>query len=132
MKSVDDATYRKYFSPRRDTAKWSDKNKALYADLAKRGLMTDSGVAVYKPAPSAPVTSADSGAKADAMDEKILTLKAALARDAEALRLFDSKPPSRQKQFAGFFCDAKTDATRAKRIATIAEALRDGFTGMLK
>jgi uncharacterized protein YdeI (YjbR/CyaY-like superfamily) len=129
MKSVDDKTYRKYFSPRRDTAKWSDKNMALYADLAKRGLMTDAGVAVYKPSSSA---TADSGAKADAMAEKILTLKAALSRDAEALRLFQSKPPSRQKQFAGFYGDAKTDATRAKRIATIAQALREGFTGMLK
>lgn len=135
MKSVDGTTYRKYFSPRKDHAKWSDKNNALFADLAKRGLMTDAGLAVHKPVRPVPAESAESAvnaaAKADAMAEKILTLKAALADDAETLRLFESKPPSRQRQFAGFYCDAKTDETRAKRTAKIAKALHEGFVGML-
>jgi uncharacterized protein YdeI (YjbR/CyaY-like superfamily) len=84
MKSIDEKTYRKYFSPRKDRSKWSDKNKALYADLARRGLMTDSGIVVYKPAPASPV---DPVGKADAMAEKIQELKASLADDAEALRV---------------------------------------------
>lgn len=137
MKSMDEKAYRKYFSRRKDTAKWSDKNKAIYADLVKRGRMTDSGMEVYKPV-DGPVSGAttDSAVKpavktvAD-MSEKILTLKEALHDDKDALRLFDAKPPSKQKQFAGFYCDAKTDVTRAKRKDKIVGALRDNYGGML-
>lgn len=128
MKSVDATTYRKYFAPRKDEEKWSDKNNALFNDLVKRGCMTDAGIAVHKPTPSARI---DSAAKADVMAEKILTLKAAFADDAEILRLFESKSPSRQKQLAGFYGEAKTDETRAKRKDKIAKALREGFAGML-
>jgi len=72
---------------------------------------------------------------ADSRDHKnsvnIETLKAALANDAEIFRLFEEKPPSRQKQLAGFYCDAKTEKTRKKRQAKIVEALRSGYKGML-
>jgi uncharacterized protein YdeI (YjbR/CyaY-like superfamily) len=149
MKSMDEKTYRKYFSRRKNTAKWSDKNKAIYADLTKRGLMTDSGMEVYKPvdgpafgSTAGSVTGATTGATTDSavkpavktvadMSEKILTLKEALHDDKDALRLFDAKPPSKQKQFAGFYCDAKTDVTRAKRKDKIVGALRDNYGGML-
>lgn len=43
MKSIDDKTYKKYFSMRRDKSKWSEKNKALVKTLEERGLMTDFG-----------------------------------------------------------------------------------------
>ena len=43
MKSIDDKTYKKYFSPRRAKSKWSDKNKTIVRDLEKRGLMTEFG-----------------------------------------------------------------------------------------
>ncbi len=42
MQSIDDQTYKKYFSMRRDKSKWSEKNKALAISLEKQGLMTDS------------------------------------------------------------------------------------------
>ena len=43
MQSIDDKTYKKYFSMRRDKSKWSEKNKALVKSLEERGLMTDFG-----------------------------------------------------------------------------------------
>ena len=43
MKSIDDKTYKKYFSMRREKSKWSQKNKTLAKSLEKRGLMTDFG-----------------------------------------------------------------------------------------
>lgn len=39
MQSIDDKTYKKYFSMRRDKSKWSKKNKALTKSLEERGLM---------------------------------------------------------------------------------------------
>ncbi len=43
MQRMDDKTYKKYFSMRREKSKWSEKNKALAESLEKRGLMTDFG-----------------------------------------------------------------------------------------
>ncbi len=43
MKSIDDKTYKKYFSMRREKSKWSEKNKALTVSLEEHGLMTDFG-----------------------------------------------------------------------------------------
>ncbi|MDE7288475.1 MAG: hypothetical protein K2N71_03085, partial [Oscillospiraceae bacterium] len=43
MQSLDDKTYKKYFSARREKSKWSDKNKKLVQSLEERGLMTDHG-----------------------------------------------------------------------------------------
>ena len=37
MKSIDDKTYKKYFSMRRDKSKWSEKNKALTENSKNRG-----------------------------------------------------------------------------------------------
>ena len=43
MKSIDDKTYKKYFSLRRENSKWSEKNKALAKNLENQGKMTDYG-----------------------------------------------------------------------------------------
>ena len=43
MQSIDDKTYKKYFSMRRDKSKWSEKNKALTKTLEEQGLMTEYG-----------------------------------------------------------------------------------------
>ena len=43
MQSLDDKTYRKYFSQRRGKSKWLEKNKQLVQMLEEQGRMTDSG-----------------------------------------------------------------------------------------
>ena len=43
MQRIDEKSYRKYFSQRRDRSKWSEKNKALVQVLEEQGLMTDLG-----------------------------------------------------------------------------------------
>ena len=58
-------------------------------------------------------------------------LKNVLENDEEVLELFTHTAPSRQKQLAGFYCDAKTEETRKKRELKIIEALRSGNKGML-
>ena len=37
MQSIDDQTYKKYFSMRREKSKWSEKNKKLVEKLEKQG-----------------------------------------------------------------------------------------------
>lgn len=127
MKSIDDRTYKKYFSKRRDKKKWSEKNKKIFKELQDRGLMTQAGVEAYQPQEE--TDTANSRDHRNSVN--IETLRAVLADDAEMLKLFEEKPPSRQKQLAGFYCDAKTEETRRKRLIKIADALRRGYKGML-
>ena len=123
MKSVDDKTYKKYFSRRKDVKNWSNKNIAIYEKLIEKKLMTDSGIEVYQ---------TDENAKpAITMDERIQNLKAVLSDDQEVLALYNAKPLSNQKQFAGFYSDAKTEETKIKRKNKIIEALKTNYSGML-
>jgi len=124
MKSIDGKTYKKYFSKRKDTKKWSAKNIAIYEKLLKSGLMTNDGVGVFK---------AEKDEKKVVVDinEKIELLKKELEPHKNILSLFESKSPSKQKQFAGFYCEAKTEETRKKRIVKIIEALSNNYNGML-
>jgi Bacteriocin-protection, YdeI or OmpD-Associated/Domain of unknown function (DUF1905) len=55
-------------------------------------------------------------------------LAAALKRDAEAKRVFESLSYSKKQRFVLPIEDAKTDETRARRIAKTVEALRAGRT----
>ena len=43
MKKIDEKTYKKYFSMRREKSNWSDKNKKLAQKLEEQGRMTDFG-----------------------------------------------------------------------------------------
>jgi len=124
MKSIDEKTYKKYFSKRKDTKKWSEKNIAIYEKLLKSGLMTNAGIDVYKVENNKEKIVID-------INEKIQILKNSLEGNKEILNLFENKSPSRQKQFAGFYCDAKTDETRNKRKDKIIEALISNYNGML-
>ena len=124
MKSIDEKTYKKYFSKRKDRKKWSEKNMAIYEKLLKNGLMTNAGIDVFKAEKN------DKNILID-MNVKIEILKKELKQHKDILSLFESKAPSRQKQFAGFYCDAKTDETRKKRIDKIIEALVNNYNGML-
>ncbi len=53
-------------------------------------------------------------------------LKAALVRDKKARAAFDAFPPSHRREYADWVADAKTEATRDKRIQTTLSWLREG------
>jgi uncharacterized protein YdeI (YjbR/CyaY-like superfamily) len=124
MKSIDEKTYKKYFSKRKDMKNWSKKNITIYKKLVNIGLMTKAGIEVYKAEKKVDKNVID-------MSEKIKILRDELKDNKEIVILFDNKAPSRQKQFAGFYCEAKTAETRIKRKNKIIEALENNYTGML-
>jgi len=126
MKSIDEIKYRKYFSRRKNKENWSEKNKLIYKKLKEKDLITDSGIEAYQVTDKEP----------DTIDKNInfiniSRLKDALRTENGVLELFDNTLPSRKKQLAGFYCDAKTDETREKRRMKIVEALRNNYKGML-
>lgn len=128
MQSLDSKTYQKYFSPRREKSKWSEKNKALAEDLEKRGLMTDLGRKKveeakrngqwYAPNPMA-VT-----------EEQIAQLSELLREYEPAFTNFQAMPPSVKKTYTRAYLDAKTGAGRERRIAWIVDRLNKNLKPM--
>lgn len=128
MQKIDDKTYKKYFSMRREKSKWSEKNKALAGSLEERGLMTEFGREKieeakkngqwYAPKPAA-VT-----------EEHIAQLFALLEGHEPAYTNFSAMSLSVKKTYAKAYFDAKTDAGREKRIAWMIDRLNKNLKPM--
>lgn len=128
MQSIDDKTYKKYFSMRRANSKWSEKNKSLVKSLEERGRMTDFGRAKIdeakrngqwdKPKPAA-VT-----------DEQIEGLAEVLKEYEPAYTNFMAMSLSVKKTYVKAYLDAKTDAGREKRIAWMVDRLNRNLKPM--
>ena len=128
MQSIDDKTYKKYFSMRREKSKWSEKNKTLVQSLEERGVMTDFGRKKveearqngqwYAPNPMA-VT-----------EEQIAMLSELLKEYEPAFTNFPAMSLSVRKTYTRAYLDAKTDAGREKRIAWMVDRLNKNLKPM--
>ncbi|MDE6384518.1 MAG: YdeI/OmpD-associated family protein [Eubacterium sp.] len=119
MQSLDDKTYKKYFSLRRKNSKWSEKNKALVKSLEERGLMTDFGRMKIEEAKKNGQWNAPKPMEVTA--EQIACLSSILEEYEPAFTNFQSMALSVRKTYTRAYFDAKTDAGRQKRIAWIAD-----------
>ncbi len=129
MEKIDDKTYKKYFSLRRENSKWSEKNKALAKSLEERGLMTDFGRKKIDeakrngqwdaPNPLAIIT-----------EEQIASVSALLEGCEPAYTNFQAMSPSVKKTYTRAYLDAKTDAGRQKRIAWMVDRLNKNLKPM--
>lgn len=129
MEKIDDKTYKKYFSLRRENSKWSEKNKALVKRLDEQGLMTDFG--------RKKIDEAKKNGQWDAQnplaiitEEQIACLSALLEGYEPAYTNFQAMPPSVKKTYTRAYLDAKTDAGREKRIAWMVDRLNRNLKPM--
>lgn len=128
MQSIDDKTYKKYFSQRREKSKWSEKNKELAQSLEERGLMTDFGRKKIEEAkqngqwdaPKAPTVT----------EEQIRLLSEILEKYEPAFTNFKAMSLSVKKTYTRAYFDAKTDAGREKRIAWMVDRLNKNLKPM--
>jgi uncharacterized protein YdeI (YjbR/CyaY-like superfamily) len=128
MQSIDEKSYKKYFSPRRANSKWSEKNKSLVGELEIRGIMTDFGKAKIEEAkkngqwdkPKAPPES----------DEQITALSDLLKAYEPAFTNFSAMSPSVKKTYTRAYYDAKTDAGRVSRLTWIVDRLNKNLKPM--
>lgn len=128
MQSLEDKTYKKYFSQRRENSKWSERNKALTEKLEQQGIMTDHGREKIAEAKqngqwNAIKTPAVTGEQIDAV--------AGLLRTHEpAYTNFQAMPPSVKKTYARAYLDAKTETGREKRLAWMVDRLNQNLKPM--
>lgn len=128
MQSIDDQTYRKYFSMRRDKSKWSEKNKKLVKKLEEQGIMTDFGRKKIEEAKSNGQWDAP---KPAAVTEEQIACVCALLEGYEPARTnFQAMSLSVKKTYTRAYFDAKTDAGREKRIAWMVDRLNKNLKPM--
>ena len=128
MERIDDKTYKKYFSLRRENSKWSEKNKALAQSLEERGLMTDFGR--KKIAEARENGQWDAPKPAAVTEEQIACLSALLEGYEPAHTNFQAMSLSVRKTYTRAYFDAKTDAGREKRIAWMVDRLNKNLKPM--
>lgn len=128
MQRIDDKTYKKYFSMRRDKSKWSEKNKALAESLEERGLMTDFGRKKIEEAKKNGQWYAPKSM--EITEEQIACLSALLEGCEPARSNFENMSLSVKKTYTRAYFDAKTDAGRKKRIAWITDRLNKNLKPM--
>lgn len=121
MQRIDDKSYKKYFSMRRENSKWSEKNKALVKTLEERGVMTDFGRKKIEEAKENGQWNAPKSASVT--EEQIIQLSALLERYEPAFTNFQAMSLSVKKTYTRAYLDAKTDAGREKRIAWMVDRL---------
>lgn len=128
MQSIDDKTYKKYFSMRRKNSKWSEKNKALVKSLEERGLMTDAG---RKKIEEARENGQWDAKKPGAVTEEQIGLLSAILEEYEPAHTnFREMSLSVKKTYTRAYFDAKTEAGRKSRIAWMVERLNQNLKPM--
>ena len=128
MQSIDEKTYMKYFSMRREKSKWSEKNKTLAESLEKQGLMTDFG---RKKIEEAKKNGQWYAPKPEAVtEEQIQQLSTRLEEYEPAYTNWMAMSLSVKKTYTRAYFDAKTDAGREKRIAWMVDRLNKNLKPM--
>ncbi len=128
MQRIDDKTYKKYFSMRREKSKWSEKNKALAKSLEERGLMTDFGRKKIEEAQKNGQWHVPNSMAVT--EEQIACLSTLLEGYEPACTNFGAMSLSVKKTYTRAYFDAKTDAGREKRIAWIVDRLNKNLKPM--
>ena len=128
MEKLDDKTYKKYFSIRREKSKWSEKNKQLAERFEKQGLMTDYGRKKIEEAQKNGQWHAP--APAAVTEEQIARLTTLLEEYEPAFTNFQAMSLSVRKTYTRAYFDAKTDAGRERRIAWMVNRLNRNLMPM--
>jgi uncharacterized protein YdeI (YjbR/CyaY-like superfamily) len=115
----DDERGKLYFAPRRPRSVWAASNKARVERLVRDGRMLPAGTAA--------IERAKANGSWDLLDsverlEVPEDLAVALAAAGGAAANFDAFPPSARRMLLGWIATARRPATRAARVARVADA----------
>lgn len=128
MQSIDDKTYKKYFSIRRANSKWSEKNKELVKQLEQQGRMTAYGMRKIEEAKKNGQWDAQ---KSPAITEEQIAFLSTLLKGHEpAYTNFEVMSLSVKKTYTRAYLDAKTDVGREKRLTWMIERLNKNLKPM--
>jgi uncharacterized protein YdeI (YjbR/CyaY-like superfamily) len=128
IKSIDDSTYMKRFTPRRKGSKWSERNRKIAAGLIEQGLMTEHGVAAIERAKSEGTW--DTPGREPITEEQVSVLEEAIRGIEPASSNYSRMSPSVRRTYAAFYLDAKSAEARARRLERIVDRLNRNLKPM--
>ncbi len=114
IRRIDNNTYCRKFTPRKDNSVWSNANKRRVERITREGGITEFGQAKVEAAKRSGHWAVD--------PRPVINLEVppefseTLERNREARDFFEQLAPSCRKQFIGWILTAKRPETRAKRI----------------
>lgn len=123
IRSIDESTYMKRFTPRRKGSNWSERNRKIAARLIEQGLMTQHGLAAIERAKKDGTW--DAPKRQPVGDEQIALLLKALEGREPALSNFRKMSPSVQRTYTAHYLDAKSEETRKRRLESIVARLNE-------
>jgi uncharacterized protein YdeI (YjbR/CyaY-like superfamily) len=131
IKRIDDRIYLRKFSPRLEKSRWSKVNRELAERLIAEGRMTGHGMEKID---AAKKSGRWDGAAAALSPRELAQMarrfRAVIADCDGMIALFDKKGEKTKQLLARYYFDARTDATRARRVLRIRDFL-EGKISML-
>ena len=122
IKRLNEDQYARFFVRRNANSQWSENTLRYARQLVAEGKMTPVGLEFYQEGLKKPTH--DHGIpKNPTMPQE---LEQALAKDKPAKVAFDKFPPSKKKMLYRWVLSGKRPETRAKRVAKICTAVREG------
>lgn len=122
-KSIDDASYKIRFTPRKPDSHWSDVNIKLVKKLKKEGLMQPAGLKAFEARTEKKSRRASyEQARVNFNTEYEKKLKL----NKKAWKYFSSQAPSYQKQTMWWIMSAKREDTRLKRLEILIQSSEEG------
>ncbi|MGI6665950.1 MAG: YdeI/OmpD-associated family protein [Bacillota bacterium] len=128
INSIDETKYMKKFTPRRKGSKWSERNRTIAEGLIKEGKMAEPGLLAIERAKKDGTW--DVPKPAPITDEQVAVLVEALSGREPALSNFQRMSPSVRRTYTAFYLDAKSEATRARRLERIVDRLNQNLKPM--
>jgi uncharacterized protein YdeI (YjbR/CyaY-like superfamily) len=122
IKNLDETKYMKWFAARKKDSKWSEKNRKTALELVKSGLMTEAGSAAIEQAKK--INHWDVP-KQEFTEEQIMILEDALVGYEPAYSNFMKMSFSVRRTYTLHYLDAKSEATKKKRLEQIIGRLNE-------
>ncbi len=120
IQRIDDQTYARKFTPRTNTARWSESNKKRVAALIRAGRMTPAGMAVLG---DLPADGAEPPVKKREPFAVPPEIEARIRANPAAWEYFSKLPPSHKRQYIGWATSAKRPETVERRLKEVIEDL---------
>ena len=122
--ALDDMRSMRLLSPRRPNSVWSSVNRERVESLIASGRMHAAGLAKVEAAKAEGSWDAAKPRETELLPE---ALAARLRDDSAARALFEALSPGKQRLAISWITDAKTEATRARRIDALMIGLERGL-----
>lgn len=122
IKNIDPEKHARKFTPRNPGSRWSELNIARVERMVAQGRMTDAGLRLFREAASQKKEPGFS------RREELENFRRSLLEllDTQTRSLFETLPPSLQRQYSGWVMTAKKPETRQKRIDELSWTLKKG------